>query len=918
MGLRLQGIYPDITDTFTYYVKIIDTEWAGAVEPIDIEDRVIYNYEGRPLDMTQKIIPTTADFSFRIYTQAGLDFVEDLIAADEGQMWLEVRRIDPTRGSVLEFVGLITVEQTELEDVPLSLGIKYSISAMDSIAQLKDVPYLAAQVQPYITQTQDGKFRSDYFAGQGPSYPRAATGVKIPFTNAIENVGGHYQTGIFAKSGDYIFKGFVSLVGSWEGWATAGGYNITADKETATNGIDVKIRIAKKDINNDLIDLVNPVVLTWSWGGLGTPSTERKSVNITTESVYIEEVEDVRLLIEWEWNVGYLSLLVDGNSYFENEIDAEIVIENVYAPLSTHIKNLFSQLPTYDFYSDGHQLIKIAITHIEATQGAAKAEDHIGLAYNAFVTDFKTTPPKVLSVYECLEAICQLLPGAIAYREGKYFIYSFHSAAQYNSYTKSMFAVGTYTSPWSEYPLNCIGRGRYTYLPPLHAAISTYERIATQNILYIASSFFPAAPGALYTTEASLVSRTYILKLVIRVHLGYTLPGFDVTKEHRHIFKSVLRIADGIGTYIRVYNLNGNEFLSAVYSVPEIAFAGDLFVQGSLVEGGAKEHFINVQYEISFDKGFNFGLSREFKGELAFGLEYEETMVKDPDLDPINPIHHVVSPDISWSLDEVKFVLIDHKEDKIYKETLSIETRRERNSSTIEESMLFSDLWLVDTDPGAIKVNAGGEWVRPGTWGGQSLSVRISQYLANTRARAVKVYNRTFTTHDHREGWIQLDADTYMIMLYGSYDTHMQQLEGQWVTYRDTLNLSGMNTIIRTLSAGTSAKTDSLNSGSVSSTGGTGTTTQIPPVERYHYFTDSEITEYIAIPEDMRLPDPADYTIEQMMCMFAGTLKGSGNMTYRAVPTRPEHFAVDVENQRLVLSRAAAVGQEYFVTWFLL
>ena len=51
------------------------------------------------------------------------------------------------------------------------------------------------------------------------------------------------------------------------------------------------------------------------------------------------------------------------------------------------------------------------------------------------------------------------------------------------------------------------------------------------------------------------------------------------------------------------------------------------------------------------------------------------------------------------------------------------------------------------------------------------------------------------------------------------------------------------------------------------------------------------------------------------MRMFAGSKKGSGNMTYRNTLTRAEHFQVDVVNQRIVLQRAAESGQEYFIMW---
>jgi len=66
------------------------------------------------------------------------------------------------------------------------------------------------------------------------------------------------------------------------------------------------------------------------------------------------------------------------------------------------------------------------------------------------------------------------------------------------------------------------------------------------------------------------------------------------------------------------------------------------------------------------------------------------------------------------------------------------------------------------------------------------------------------------------------------------------------------------------------------------------------------------------------LPDPELYTEAQLIRMFSGSLRGSGNYVYRAAPVRPEHFTIDYGTHEIVLTRPSTVGVEHFFMWYIM
>ena len=207
---RLYSSYPTLDDTDTINVEIHDSEFSGVAIEMDIKEKVVYQYEGRPLSIQNHIIPTTAELTIRLKTQEQQDAIDELIASDQNRFFLKV-----LRGATLEFLGVITVEQTSLDDVPLDpIGRDYSIAAVDGMSLLKDIPYLAAQAPEYISQEQDGKFRVR------PSDQQQNVTASLewdPWVNPpTHDYGNHWDQSLkeFQRLGTYDFKAHIPLLGS--------------------------------------------------------------------------------------------------------------------------------------------------------------------------------------------------------------------------------------------------------------------------------------------------------------------------------------------------------------------------------------------------------------------------------------------------------------------------------------------------------------------------------------------------------------------------------------------------------------------------------------------------------------------------------------------------------------------------------
>jgi hypothetical protein len=198
-------------------------------------------------------------------------------------------------------------------------------------------------------------------------------------------------------------------------------------------------------------------------------------------------------------------------------------------------------------------------------------------------------------------------------------------------------------------------------------------------------------------------------------------------------------------------------------------------------------------------------------------------------------------------------------------------------------------------------------------WDGESLQMRMTRYAANPFVTPAQIFNGQFITADPYLGHCHLRTDEKMLMLAGEYDTHMNRLAGSWWRYATEEifgNLNGTTRIGKT-SESTAARGGSNPDGAPSQNDQGSLKREI-----YHLFTDTATTVYIDVdPASYRLPNPADYTEADLMRMFNGSKKGSGNLTYRTVLSRPEHFNIDYNNNRLQLYRAAETGTEYFFMW---
>jgi hypothetical protein len=436
--------------------------------------------------------------------------------------------------------------------------------------------------------------------------------------------------------------------------------------------------------------------------------------------------------------------------------------------------------------------------------------------------------------------------------------------------------------------------------------------LSSLNLLQGVAAYFPqVTPGAKYiTSDVVIEDRAYRLHIAIRMS-AVVKPAALISlqtngKKWRHAFVATMRIGDD---YLKVTNLNSFKQADAIYITPiyNNTNTNVVDIHGPQQES-IKEHVIEVSFDLP---------QMGYSGPIIFGLEYYTTYVRDNS----TQYSEVDLSAMSWSLDSLRLSTVDAADDtKIYSAKVCTEWSRVANSRKIDRMTAFSDLWELDNDPAAVVVWNGSAWVRPSTWNQDlSLQALMTRDLAQNFVDTQQVYNGQFIVADYYLGHYRESASLVWVLIEGRYHTHMNRLEGSWyliptLAIWKKLNL---NTYIE-VGDSSSSTVDQFNNlpssgGSVGS--GTSSDQTSVTVEQYEYFTDGENTIYIDIPVTHRLPDPADYSEVQLMRMFAGSKKGSGNMTYRNTLTRAEHFKVDVANQRIILQRAAESGQEFFIMW---
>lgn len=924
MAKRLHSTYRDYLNNYDYDVEIHDINFSGASTEIAISTNggsgILKKFEGEELELFQFIVPTTLEIEFIISIQAHLDFYDDLKEADEKQFFVKIYK-----GAAIDFIGMLSIDDTYMDATPIEGKRLFKVTARDGLSYLKNVQYEAAQVQDYIDQQQLGKFRIKPDSSQ---VYLSATGDRSPWKQDVHNFtsGFDFITGAFDKVGRYDFKAYVSIIGDASAYINANGITPAFVLAMTSQGFLLQLSLYKIDIHGSTVQLADPQDLRFIVGDntSNAISSKRVTASIEAESVEVLDGETVFCKLTWSYNNSYIEYTVEESSYFENVIDAPVSIDNVYASFKDHIGNIFSQLPTINEYPSGTDVIVVNVPEAETNQGAAKGEDYNGIPYNGFITDYTSNPPTAISCYDALKEIAIQCAGSVEYRNGKYYILPYNDRTTGNAYDKDMNFRQAVTNTLDVYDDNstipeCIGKGQYTYVQAARHLELCYDRLTTANVLAGAAAQFPTDTyGQLYTIKnANLPDREHRLKIVIRI--GTVIkPAALITLANSgakflHAFLGVLKLGSD---YLKIENLNEAKQAVAIYSLPEYSAdsSNKIDIHGPLQSDGIKEHIIEVSFDLP---------ALAYTGDVEVGMEYDRTYVNVSQTE----YTETVLTALQWSIDSIQLTTLDRAEDdKYYTDSVCTKVYSENNSETYSFKTRFSDNTIIENDGGALRVYDGSEWVQPNSYGGRSRQMAITQLLANRVAKPMEIINHEYRVSDQFLGHTTPDGTTVYMMVSGTWNSVYNRIAGQWCEYRISAFYERMNSITYIKNAG--AESDNSKTLNGASNNGGGTTATVSTVteetgggtlERYYYYTDTFAGSTITLPTTgYRLPDPSIYTTTEMIAMFIGSLRASGNYVYNATPTRPEHFSIDFVNLQINLGREIEAGTPIFFTWFIL
>lgn len=123
----------------TWTVDIHDTEHTGGVTEFDTaRPGFTLDYAGGE-DLFHPIIPSTVTVPMYIVDAAGDTLLEDLATSDEGRFRLTIRQGNSSTTSPLWWVGVITLDNITIEDMPFPYVVE--IKAVDGLQLLSRVPY---------------------------------------------------------------------------------------------------------------------------------------------------------------------------------------------------------------------------------------------------------------------------------------------------------------------------------------------------------------------------------------------------------------------------------------------------------------------------------------------------------------------------------------------------------------------------------------------------------------------------------------------------------------------------------------------------------------------------------------------------------------------------------------------------------
>lgn len=887
MGKRLHTLLPVFTDDYNYDIEIYDNEWTDPSIVIDTQGggTIYRDHPAGPLERPS-LISRSAKITMLIQNQDHEDFIADFAISDEGRFYMKI-----IRDGVDDFIGILLSDQTELENT--SPVAKYEIGAVDGLTMLKNVPYQAAQGQAYIDQNQTGKFHVNATILHGHIDDLTGTGSRRDlWATIVQDVGDNFDafTGEWGYPGTYDIVVYLSILGYHNDFSTRNSGPLTA-KLIHIDANSVETTLDEQEVEYD------------------QPLGQRRVMNLGKQKVVM--LPDEQLVVELSWDFRTeTDLAVEVQSFFENKLDLSASVVNVYDSIINHCSNLLQQLPTYSYYDPTNEFFGIYISFTEDNQGAALGQDYIGIPYNAFTKNLGVSPPDVISVYDALIALAILLNSTLKYNQGRYYMQPHHHMPERHAYLPDFSLIGLVTDDFSESPMECIGTSSTGYLAPVGEVKLSYNRVGTKNLLSgVESQLSQADPGYVFKKSVSINNEVLYFSVAVRL-LGEESGSanadaiYPVSPSiHRHNFEASLRFGTD---YVYIYNRNevSAPLLDVIYNDPPELTVTD---QKIAIWGKPK-----VPTDIVYELVVTFILPPiTFEGDLEFTFKYKETII------PSGPF--VLPEPLNYEIIGIKLRRFNDDDiDKLYNETIVASVTNRNNSLLIEEDLIASDLWEVDTDPGAIKVWDGAEWVRPALWdNGDSYHMTLAKWIAAKQAKPTRLHSGAFRTWDAKYMNVEYEGVQF-VYLTGSYNTILGIFEGQWVEYITTPAGMRLDANIYIEEAGQSRQTNSINNLSQSPLGSGSGAGEGEGKRDYELYIEEVAAAYVDIPADKDIPNTDSYTVPQLMRIFNGCKKGSGDLAYREVLTHPSHFNLDYANRRFNLFRAPSAGDQsnqFFFMW---
>jgi len=135
MGARFSGSFFSAYTSKEYTLTIYDESGSFVLNGVQLIDCAITYLNGAD-ETFDPILPAELRADLLIDNADLNTFVEDLAAASEGRFLVKLER-----DSIIEFLGYVLPDLSEIEDIPIEIGYKFTLKATDGLGRLKGIEY---------------------------------------------------------------------------------------------------------------------------------------------------------------------------------------------------------------------------------------------------------------------------------------------------------------------------------------------------------------------------------------------------------------------------------------------------------------------------------------------------------------------------------------------------------------------------------------------------------------------------------------------------------------------------------------------------------------------------------------------------------------------------------------------------------